>query len=169
MTIIMGIDPGSQVTGVGIIEQTKQTLQHKDHHTIRVGSGPLASRLHTIYTRVRDIIQDYQPDAVAIEQVFFHRNARSALTLGQARAAPMIAAAEHQITVFEYPPRQIKQSVVGYGAADKQQMQWMIKQLLKLSKTPPTDAADALGIAICHANHIRYSYQGYTTLTTQEV
>ena len=154
-TIIIGIDPGSIYTGYGIIHEkgTQQTcIAHGRIHPTQKNT---AERLHTIYESLDEIIQTYQPQEMSIEQVFFHINPQSALKLGQARGAAMIAAAQHALPVSEYSAKQVKKAVVGYGAANKAQVQHMITAILKLKKTPETDAADALAIALCHCQSRR--------------
>lgn len=116
-----------------------------------------AEKLFHIYSELNQLIKTYPPDEFAIEQVFFHRNAQSALKLAQARAAALIAAASQNLVVAEYSPKQIKQAVVGYGAADKAQVQRMISAILKLKEIPDPDAADALAIAICHCQTRRFA------------
>ncbi|WP_010598093.1 crossover junction endodeoxyribonuclease RuvC [Rickettsiella massiliensis] len=152
MTVILGIDPGSRLMGYGII-------RHERSESIRIASGciklpttsPFATRLKKIFIELQEIIQCYAPTEAAIEQVFFHINPNSALKLGQARGAALVAAAVAELAVHEYSARQVKQSMVGYGAATKQQIQHMVRLLLKLEKLPQEDEADALAIALCHA------------------
>lgn len=162
MAIVLGIDPGSRLTGYGIVRQQGRTLTYLGSGCIRVaGSGkaadsPLASRLKLIYDGISELITQFQPDEFAIEQVFMARNPDSALKLGQARGAAIVAAAQHELEVAEYSARQIKQAVVGGGGADKTQVQHMVVQILKLPTVPQADAADALAVAICHC-HTRQS------------
>ncbi|MDA9555902.1 crossover junction endodeoxyribonuclease RuvC [Vibrio sp.] len=152
MTIILGIDPGSRITGYGVIRQQGRHLSYLGSGCIRTQEKELPARLKVIYAGVSEIIQQYQPDVFSIEQVFMSKNADSALKLGQARGSAIVAAVNADLPVFEYAARLIKQSVVGTGAADKSQVQHMVKQMLKLPARPQADAADALGAAICHAN-----------------
>ena len=147
---ILGIDPGSRVTGYGLIEVNGRVAKYIDSGCIRTGGGPLPSRLKKIHLGVREIIQHYKPQQMAVEQVFMARNADSALKLGQARAAAICAVFDDDIEVFEYAARQIKQALVGKGSADKTQVQHMVKVLLKLKGDPQMDASDALGVALCH-------------------
>ena len=112
----------------------------------------MANRLHQIYTGLCEVIRTYQPDECSIEQVFMNKNANSALKLGQARGSALVALASQGVLIAEYTPRAIKQAIVGYGGAEKNQVQHMVKVLLNLAKTPQADAADALAIALCHAN-----------------
>ena len=160
MTRILGIDPGSRITGFGIIQTQGQNSTYVASGCIRMQSTDLPARLQEIYTGVTDIIQHYQPTVLAIEQVFMYRNANSALKLGQARGVAIVACTQQGLTVYEYAPNQIKQAVVGQGHADKSQVQHMIKILLCLPEVPPPDAADALAIALCHA----HTHQTQSTL-----
>ena len=161
MAIILGIDPGSRLTGYGVIEQQGRQLRYLGSGCINaVGSvrAPLdlAAKLRIIHDGIRELIEQYQPDEFAIEQVFMARNPDSALKLGQARGAAIVAAARANLPVHEYAARLIKQAVVGTGAADKRQIQHMVTTLLKLNVTPQADAADALAVAMCHA-HLNYT------------
>lgn len=156
--IILGIDPGSHITGFGIIEVVNNNKQlYVASGSIRVAKNSFGEQLQQIFTKISDLVSLYKPNESAIEQVFVHANANSALKLGQARGAAIVAIAKGNIKVFEYSARQIKQAVVGYGNAEKNQVQHMVKLLLKLQNKPQADEADALAIAICHAN----SRQGY--------
>ncbi len=149
---ILGIDPGSRITGFGIIHYNANQLQYLGSGCLRLNHSSSAQNLATIYQHLATIITEYQPDLVSIEEIFFANNARSALKLGQARGVAMATAALHQLPLAEYSARLIKQAVVGYGAASKTQVQQMICQLLKLNTTPQADAADALAVAVCHAH-----------------
>ncbi len=148
--IILGIDPGSRITGFGVIQVEKKNISYLDSGTIRVKAELVPDRLLEIYQGIREITQKYKIDTAAIEQIFMHFNAQSALKLGQARGVALVALAESGLPISEYSARQIKQSVVGYGAAEKSQVQAMIQAMLKLSKAPGADASDALACAICH-------------------
>ncbi|MFM2321969.1 MAG: crossover junction endodeoxyribonuclease RuvC [Pseudomonadota bacterium] len=150
-SIILGIDPGSCITGYGVIETEGSQLTYLDSGCIKVANSPFSQRLEKIFTGIQDVLKQYQPSEAAIEQVFFHINPNAALKLGQARGAALVAVACAKLLVSEYSARQVKQSVVGYGAANKQQVQHMVRVLLNLSHTPTADAADALAIAVCHA------------------
>lgn len=164
MTIILGIDPGSRITGYGLIKETNRRLEYIDSGCIRTSSeGELSQKLLQIYEGICLLMDKYFPKEVAIEQVFMHKNPNSALILGHARGAAMVAAASHRILISEYPARVIKESVVGYGAADKIQVSHMVVQLLTLSSAPQQDAADALAVAICHS-HRRNAFLGGTGL-----
>lgn len=152
MTRILGIDPGSRKTGFGIIEVGGRQPIYITSGVIRVPEGSLPERLKVIFDAVTQICQQYSPDLAAVEQIFMAKNASSALKLGQARGAAITAAVNHGLPVSEYEARKVKQSVVGTGAADKIQVQHMVKVLLRLPATPQEDAADALAVALCHAN-----------------
>lgn len=152
MAIILGIDPGSRLTGYGVIESQGRHHRYLGSGCIRMGDEALPPRLKTIYDGVSELIRQFQPDAFAIERVFMAKNADSALKLGQARGAAIVAAVNAGLSVAEYSPTQIKQAVVGTGGAKKEQVQHMVTSILKLTATPQADAADALAIALCHAN-----------------
>lgn len=157
MALILGIDPGSRKTGYGIINYLNGKPHYLSSGVIRMGAElSLADRLKVIFDSVVEIIEQFQPQEFAIEQVFMATNASSALKLGQARGAAIVAACYHNLPVSEYEARKVKQAVVGNGAADKLQVQHMVKSLLKLSGVPQEDAADALAVAICHANTQHY-------------
>lgn len=151
MTIILGIDPGSCFTGYGIIQSEKAKLSYLDSGCIKLDNASFSERLEKIFNSLQILTNQYKPTEAAIEQVFFHINPNAALKLGQARGAAIASAAVAKLSVHEYSARQIKQSVVGYGAASKQQVQHMVRILLNLASIPKTDAADALAAAICHA------------------
>jgi crossover junction endodeoxyribonuclease RuvC len=151
-TIILGIDPGSRITGFGVISTTGSHHSYLGCGCIKTQSDCMAERLHQIYTGLCEVINTYQPNESSIEQVFMNKNANSALKLGQARGAALVALAAHNLSIAEYTPRRIKQAIVGHGGAEKNQVQHMVKILLNLQKTPQADAADALAIALCHAN-----------------
>lgn len=165
MTIILGIDPGSRITGYGVIRQQGRRLEYLGSGCIRTDAVDLAGKLGQIFAGVTEVITQFQPDTFAIEQVFMAKNPDSALKLGQARGSAIVAAVNAGLPVSEYAARLIKQSVVGNGNADKKQMQHMVVQVLKLAATPQADAADALGVAICHAhtNHTLIAMAGRAT------
>jgi crossover junction endodeoxyribonuclease RuvC len=152
MAIILGIDPGSRKTGFGLVNHHGNQIDYISCGVIRVEKLEFAERLKSIHESIQELIELHQPEVLAIEQVFMARNASSALKLGQARGAAIASAAVAGLNVEEYSARQIKQAVVGTGAADKTQVQHMVKNLLALNKTPQEDAADALACAICHAH-----------------
>jgi crossover junction endodeoxyribonuclease RuvC len=157
MTIILGIDPGSRITGYGVIKQEGRKLTYLGSGCIKAFSGnkeddDFSERLQTIFAGVSELILQFNPERFAIEQVFMGVNPGGALKLGQARGAAIVAATNKGLPVAEYSARQIKQSVVGTGAADKSQVQHMVKNILNLPGTPQADAADALAVALCHAH-----------------
>ena len=154
MTIILGIDPGSRITGYGLIKESKQQLQYIDSGCIRTPEGELSQRLLQIFNGVCQLMEEFHPDEVAIEEIFMHQNPSSALKLGHARGVAMVACASHRLKVSEYSAREVKQSLSGYGAAEKSQVKHMVVNLLRLTSSPQSDAADALAIAICHS-HMR--------------
>ncbi|WP_370642775.1 crossover junction endodeoxyribonuclease RuvC [Ectothiorhodospira sp. 9905] len=152
MMRVIGIDPGSVVTGYGVLDTDGRRSIYVDSGCIRVKGEELPERLGFIFRQVQAIIARHRPDTMAVEQVFVSRNPSSALKLGQARGAAICAGVEGGLTVAEYAPRSIKQAVVGTGAAAKEQMQHMVTMILELQATPATDAADALAVALCHAH-----------------
>ena len=152
MAIILGIDPGSRITGYGIINHNGQTIEYVDSGCIRIAPGELPERLKQVYDGIDQVIEAWSPQQVGIEQVFMAKNADSALKLGQARGAAIVAAMNHGLPVSEYSARQVKQSVVGTGSADKEQVQHMVMTMLRLNRKPQADAADALAVALCHAH-----------------
>jgi crossover junction endodeoxyribonuclease RuvC len=149
MTIILGIDPGSRKTGYGLIQIVGSHSLHLASGCMTLKGESLAERLQQIFSGLREVITCYQPQEAAIEQVFMHENPNSALKLGQARGAALVAVT---IPVVEYSARLVKQAIVGYGAASKEQVQQMVKRILKLDLPLQADAADALAIALCHAH-----------------
>lgn len=156
MAIILGIDPGSRLTGYGVIRQQGRQLEYLGSGVIRTAAEDLPTRLKRIYAGVSEIITQFQPDMFAIEEVFLAKNANSALKLGQARGAAIVAAVNCDLPVYEYAARLVKQTVVGIGSAEKTQVQDMVTRMLKLSEKPQADAADALAIAITHAHSIQH-------------
>ena len=151
--IILGIDPGSLVTGWGLVEVVGSQLHHISHGTIvTTAAVGLPFRLSQIHRGLREVIERYRPSAVSLEKVFFSRNVQSALKLGQARGVALLAAAERELGVAEYSAAEIKVAVVGYGQATKEQVQRMVNVLLGLRGALRADAADALASAICHAH-----------------
>lgn len=153
MIRLMGIDPGSRFTGFGIIDIDGNRLSCQASGHIKVTGDTIVDKLGIIFSNISELFQQYTPDEVAIEKVFMHRNADSALKLGQARGAAITAIVNQKCNVSEYSATQIKQSVVGKGNASKDQVQHMVKSILNLGSTPQEDAADALAIAICHNFH----------------
>ena len=154
-TRINGIDPGSRMTGYGIIDSQGSRLGFVACGSIRTGdSRAIADRLLIIYEGLRRVIELHGPQVAAVEDVFLSHNPRSALKLGHARGVAVLAAMRGGLKVHDYPPRVVKQAVVGYGQAGKEQVQHMVRVLLELSSCPSSDAADALAVAICHANRM---------------
>lgn len=148
---ILGIDPGSRLTGYGLIEGRGQRLNHIDNGVIVTSSrSPLPRRLKHIHDGIAELIAQHRPEVVAVENIFLARNAQSALKLGHARASAMLAALNAGLEVHEYSALQVKSAVVGYGKADKHQVQQMVRTLLGLPEIAQEDAADALAVAICH-------------------
>ena len=148
---VLGIDPGSQRTGFGVLDAAGSNLTYVASGVIRTSQADFAARLCEIFHCMQTIVAQYQPQEIAIEKVFVNRNPDSALKLGQARGAAICGTANAKVGVFEYATRQIKQAVVGSGNAEKAQVQLMMRSLLKLDGPVPTDAADALAAAVCHA------------------
>lgn len=161
MARILGIDPGSRLTGFGIIEMQGSRALWISSGCIRTADGSLDSRLKTICQGLAELLEEHRPEEVAIEQVFMHRNADSALKLGQARGAAISTVALRSLPLSEYSPKEIKKAVVGKGNAGKVQVQHMVQHLLGLNKLPQEDAADALAVALCHA-HLRQSMEQLT-------
>ncbi|HXH71504.1 MAG TPA: crossover junction endodeoxyribonuclease RuvC [Mariprofundaceae bacterium] len=150
---LLGVDPGSQKTGVGIVDIEGNRLRHVHHEVIRCGTGDFDLRLLQLFSRLSEIIRDYQPQAAAIEEVFVGKNTASALKLGQARGALIAACTNGGLRVAPYSPSEVKQAVVGFGRAEKTQVQHMVRLLLHPPEPLAEDAADALAVAICHAHH----------------
>ncbi len=149
---ILGIDPGSRLTGFGILDFDGDKPSYVTSGTVKSLDGSFPERLKRIFVSVGEIVAEYRPDIISIETVFMARNAGSALKLGQARSAALCATFAFDVEVFEYAPREIKQAVVGTGAATKEQVQHMIVSMLALNAAPSSDAADALAAAICHGH-----------------
>ncbi len=156
---ILGIDPGSRVTGYGLIDSDGMQSRHVGSGCIRVEKEPWPRRLGRIFSGVAEVVRHYRPQEVAVEQVFFARNAASALKLGQARGAAICAALSDGIEVYEYAPRAVKQAVVGSGGADKAQVQHMVKIILSLREELAEDQSDALAVAVCHAHSLELPEQ----------
>lgn len=150
---ILGIDPGTAITGFGVIDADGQKFKFVDAGVIRTPKEqPMNERLNTVYDEMKELIEEFKPDVMSIELLFFARNVTTAMTVGQSRGIVMLAATQAGIPIYEYTPMQVKQAVTGYGKADKKQIQEMVKTLLKLDAIPkPDDAADGLAIAITHA------------------
>lgn len=156
--IILGIDPGLAIVGYGVIEYKGNRYRLLDYGVIRTDSNIFSpQRLKLIYDELSSIIDRFNPADLAVEELFFNKNVKTAIQVGQARGVEILAAINKGLEVYEYTPLQIKQSVVGYGRAEKRQVQEMVKILLNLKEIPkPDDAADALAVAICHSSCLNY-------------
>lgn len=152
--IILGIDPGYAIVGFGVLDYRNNHFSVLDYGAILTDAGtPFNERLEKIYDGLTAIIEKYRPEAMSVEKVFYNSNAKTVIDVSQARGVIMLAAQKNKVPVFEYTPLQVKQSVVGYGRADKKQVQEMTRRILALEKVPkPDDTADALAMAICHAH-----------------
>ena len=152
--IILGIDPGFAIVGVGIIEYKGNKFRTIDYFALTTKAHtPIEERLKIIYDGITEAINKYKPDFIAVEELFFNNNAKTAIQVGQARGVILLAGVNANLPIYEYTPLQVKQAVVGYGRADKTQIQQMVKAILNLSEIPkPDDVADALAIAVCHAH-----------------
>ncbi len=150
--LVLGIDPGTAITGFGLVREDQAGLALVDYGVITTPAGqPLPERLQTIYQGLRDVVTQHQPQTAAVEELFFSRNARTALSVGHARGVTLLALADAGLSIHEYKPLEIKQAVAGYGGADKRQVQEMVRMLLGLDHVPqPDDAADAVAVAVCH-------------------
>jgi len=149
----LGIDPGSRVTGYGIVEQAGGRIVRVDHGEIRIKNGePFTRCLSRIYDELTEVIGRTRPDAVAIEDIFYGKNVKSLIKQGHVRGVALLAASRCGVPVHEYTPLEVKKAVVGYGQAEKHQVQMMIRAMLELPETLPPDASDALAVAICHTN-----------------
>ncbi len=150
---ILGIDPGTAITGFGVIDYDGKGFKFVDAGVIRTPKEqPMNERLSTVYDEMHELLKEFKPDVMSIELLFFARNVTTAMTVGQSRGIVMLAATQSGIPIYEYTPMQVKQAVTGYGKADKKQIQEMVKKLLKLDQIPkPDDAADGLAVAITHA------------------
>ena len=150
--LVLGIDPGTAITGYGLVKGEGDDLTLVAYGAITTSSDwPLPERLQRIYRELTAVIEDRQPTAVAVEELFFSKNVRTALSVGQARGVALLAAANAGLPIHEYTPLQVKQAITGYGRAPKDQVQQMVRMLLALDSVPqPDDAADAIAIAICH-------------------
>ena len=156
---ILGIDPGYAIVGVGVVDYDGNRFRTVDYYAVTTDAGtPFDIRLKMIYDGINGTIERYKPDCMAIEKLFFNDNAKTAIDVGQARGVILLCAVNHGLKIGEYTPLQVKQSVVGYGRADKIQIQNMVKNMLGLKHVPrPDDAADACAIAITHAMTLRLS------------
>ncbi|MBW1924336.1 MAG: crossover junction endodeoxyribonuclease RuvC [Deltaproteobacteria bacterium] len=153
---VLGVDPGSRITGYGIVEKSERMLRCVRSGQIKTRKGaPFPEKIHQIFQGIRDLIETYHPRQMAIEDIFYAKNVKSSLKLGHARGAALVAATEAGLDIYEYTPLEIKKAVVGYGRASKEQVGAMVRVILKLDAVPGPDAADALAAAICHLNWIR--------------
>jgi len=152
---VLGIDPGIAITGYGIIDFAGNSFSPVDYGSIRSATEmPQHLRLNKLYNELTDLIIKYRPHCMAVEELFFNRNVRTAMSVSQARGVILLASAQSDLEVYEYTPLQVKLAVVGRGRADKKQVQYMIKIILNLPAVPrPDDVADALAIAVCHINN----------------
>ena len=152
--IILGIDPGFAIVGYGVLEYQSNRFRVLDYGAITTdASMEMFSRFQSIYNDLTELIERFRPDFMAIEELFFNSNQKTAINVAQARGVLLLAAMQHDVRIYEYTPLQVKQAVAGYGRAEKKQVQQMVKLLLNLPKVPkPDDTADALAIAICHGH-----------------
>ncbi len=149
----LGIDPGSRITGYGVVEQIGGRIVRVDHGEIRIPSGePFTRCLSRIFNELTDVILRTKPEAVALEDIFYGKNVKSLIKQGHVRGVALLAASRSGLPVHEYTPLEVKKAVVGYGQAEKQQVQMMIRAILHLPETLPPDASDALAVAICHTH-----------------
>jgi crossover junction endodeoxyribonuclease RuvC len=169
--IILGIDPGTAITGYGLIEATGNHCRLLDYGCVRTApSLPPPERLEKLHRAMRQLLQEGQPEQVAVEKLFFNRNATTAIPVGQARGVLLLACAQSGLTVAEYTPLQIKQTIVGYGRAEKQQIQFMVARLLRMKAPPKSDdAADALAIALTHAQFLLTKTLRGETATREDI
>jgi crossover junction endodeoxyribonuclease RuvC len=155
--LVLGVDPGSQTTGFGLVEKSKDQLTCIHSGCVSPpGKIPFYERIHYIFKAMAEVISRYRPEELAIEDVFYAKNIQSSLKLGHARGAVLVAAVQSGVRIFEYTPLEIKKSVVGYGRATKEQVRSMVRMILKLKTIPNLDTSDALATAICHLNWIRF-------------
>ncbi|MEJ2209167.1 MAG: crossover junction endodeoxyribonuclease RuvC [Anaerolineae bacterium] len=154
---VLGIDPGTAITGYGVVDEEEQGLSLVDCGVVTTPSDePLPARLQRIYRGLASVVDEYRPQVAAVEELFFSRNARTALSVGHGRGVALLALADAGLEIFEYKPLEVKQAVAGYGGADKHQVQEMVRMLLSLDEVPrPDDAADAVAVAVCHLHSRR--------------
>ena len=155
--LVLGIDPGTAITGYGLVREDGEGLTLVDYGVITTAAGqPLPVRLQAIYQGLAEVAREHQPQQAAVEELFFSRNVRTALSVGHARGVTLLALADAGLTIHEYKPLEIKQAITGYGGAGKQQVQEMVRLLLNLDHVPqPDDAADAVAVAVCHIHSAR--------------
>jgi crossover junction endodeoxyribonuclease RuvC len=158
--LVVGIDPGTATTGYGLVAETDSGISVVDYGVITTPAGERPElRLALLYEKLNAILLLHRPESGAVEKLFFQRNVTTAISVGQARGVIMLALAQHHVSIGEYTPLEVKQAVTGYGGADKQQVQLMVKALLNLQEVPrPDDAADALAVAICHLHSLRMRF-----------
>ncbi len=163
---IMGIDPGIAIVGVGVVERAGNAYKEIYHGAITTPAHtPIERRLIDIYGGLNALLDKYRPDAVSVEELFFNNNAKTVIAVGQARGVILLAAMQAGVPIFEYTPLQVKQALTGYGRAEKKQIQQMMKAMLGLEAVPkPDDVADALAIAVCHGNSVRFNQSALSTL-----
>ena len=156
---ILGIDPGIAIVGYGVVDKEGNSYKTIAYDAVTTRAHtPLPERLEKVYQGIDEIIKIYKPAAMSIEELFFNNNAKTALTVGQARGVIILAAVQNNLPVYEYTPLQVKQALTGYGRASKGQIQQMMKSMLGLTEIPkPDDVADALAIAVCHGNSMRFN------------
>ncbi len=153
---VLGIDPGIHITGYGVIEKQKSSLKHVMHGEVKMAKGlSLSSCLSMIYDNLLEVINQSSPDAIVVEDIFYGKNIKCLIRQGETRGVVILAGSRRCIPIYEYTPLEVKKAVVGYGRAEKNQIQNMVKSILHLSDLPPVDAADALAIAICHINSLK--------------
>jgi len=151
---ILGIDPGSNITGYGVVEKKRGGLSEVLHGEIKTTKNQrLSQRLVKLYGGLTAVIETSSPDMIAIEDIFFGKNVKSLISQGHARGVVLLAASQRGIPIHEYSPLEVKKAVVGYGRAEKSQVQQMVRAILRMADLPTADAADALAVAICHAHH----------------
>jgi len=168
--IILGIDPGSRITGFGLVSKKGNKITHVENGLINVsGEETFPKRLLTLFEKIHLLINRYKPDVVGIENIFHAKNAQSALKLGHARGVALVAASQSGLECFEYTPLEVKKAVVGYGGATKDQVQKMVKTLLNLPQVAEENASDALAVALCHANSMAPNNQINAQLAAQKV
>lgn len=156
---ILGIDPGIAIVGYGVVEKETNRYKAVTYNAITTRAHtPLETRLEIIYNKMNEILDEFRPEVMSVEELFFNNNAKTAFAVGQARGVILLSAVQHKIPIYEYTPLQVKQALTGYGRADKNQIQQMTKSMLGLFEIPkPDDVADALAIAVCHGNSMRFN------------
>lgn len=159
--VVLGVDPGSKITGYGLVEKNNGSITCLHSGLITPpGNAPFYNRIHSIFEGIKEVIREYNPIEMAIEDIFYAKNVKSSLKLGHARGAVLIASVQFGLRIFEYTPLEVKKSVVGYGRASKEQVRSMVKVILRLDNIPSLDTSDALAVAICHINWTRFENLG---------